>query len=188
MVPLKPDQGTAADEFARLAVDMHAAGGMEETVDAVVQFALRALNCSFAGVALWIRAGPEIPAVTDPLLAAIFRFQFEREHGPLIEAIQGRTTVVVRDTDTDSDGRWPDWAAKVRALGVRSVLDVPLLVGDAAAPIVGALSLYSRIPDGFGTEDEAIARILAQHASVAVAAKREIAGLSTAVDARKLVG
>jgi GAF domain-containing protein len=186
MVPLEPDHVTAADTFARLAVDMHAAGGVEETVETIVQFALQALNCSFAGIALSTRSGPEIPAVTDPVVAEVYRFQLESQDGPLMAAIQGRTTVLVRDTDTD--GRWPEWAAKVADLGVRSVLDVPLIAGDPSAPTVGALGLYSKARDGFDAEDEAVARILAQHASVAVAAKREIESLSTAVDARKLVG
>ena len=35
---------------------MHEAEGLEETVDAVVQFALQALDCSYAGVALYTRA------------------------------------------------------------------------------------------------------------------------------------
>ena len=60
--------------------------------------------------------------------------------------------------------------------------------GRSSAPTVGALGLYSKVLDGFDAEDEAIARILAQHASVAVVAAREIESLSTAVDARKLVG
>jgi GAF domain-containing protein len=79
------------------------------------------------------------------------------------------TTVLIRDTLTDE--RWPKWAEKVAALGVRSVLDVPLAVGTSQQS-VGVLGLYSPEPDAFGRDDEAIAHILARHASVAVAAAR----------------
>ena len=45
---------------------------MEETVQAVVEFALQALDCSYAGVALILSGGRlKIPAVTDPVVAEI---------------------------------------------------------------------------------------------------------------------
>ena len=51
-----------ADTFARLALELHDAEGVGETIDAVVQFALQALNCSYAGVALSRKApGPRSP-------------------------------------------------------------------------------------------------------------------------------
>ncbi|WP_329484934.1 GAF and ANTAR domain-containing protein [Kribbella sp. NBC_01484] len=166
---------------------MHEADGIDETVDAVVQFALQALNCSYAGVALYTRGGqPEVPAVTDPVVAEIYQFQMKGEDGPLFATMRDRATVLVRDTTTDT--RWPDWAAKVTALGVRSVLDVPLALGDAASPTVGVLGLYSPQPDAFDTDDEAIAHILARHATVALATARHEQTMSAAVDARKLVG
>jgi AmiR/NasT family two-component response regulator len=68
------------------------------------------------------------------------------------------------------------------------VLDVPLALGDAASPTVGVLGLYSPQPDAFDTDDEAIAHILARHASVALATARHEQTMSAAVDARKLVG
>jgi AmiR/NasT family two-component response regulator len=50
------------------------------------------------------------------------------------------------------------------------------------------LSLYTLHPDAFTADDEAIAHILARHASVAVAAARHEETMARAVDARKLVG
>ena len=179
--------GHVAETFARLALEMHEADGVDETVDAVVQFALQALNCSYAGVALYTRGGqPEVPAVTDPVVAEIYQFQMKGENGPLFATMRDRATVLVRDTTTDT--RWPDWATKVTALGVRSVLDVPLALGDEASPTVGVLGLYSPQPDAFDTDDEAIAHILARHATVALATARHEQTMSAAVDARKLVG
>ena len=179
--------GHVAETFAQLALEMHEAYGVDETVDAVVQFALQALNCSYAGVALYTRGGqPEVPAVTDPVVAEIYQFQMKGENGPLFATMRDRATVLVRDTTTDT--RWPDWATKVTALGVRSVLDVPLALGDEASPTVGVLGLYSPQPDAFDTDDEAIAHILARHATVALATARHEQTMTAAVDARKLVG
>ncbi|ONI73803.1 antitermination regulator [Kribbella sp. ALI-6-A] len=187
MATLDPVDSAAADAFARLAVELHDASGVEETVDAVVQFALQALNCTYAGLALSTRGRrTEIAAVTDPVVADVYNLQIDAENGPLITSMRERTSVLIRDTGTDD--RWPEWAAKVAGLGVRSVLDVPLTLGDGSSRTVGALGLYSPMVDAFGVDDEAIARILARHATVAVATARHEQTMAEAVDARKLVG
>src|SRR5688572_26219531 len=147
---------------------MHEAEGVDETVQAVVDFALQALNCDYAGVALHTAGGrPEVPAVTDPTVAEIFQFQMAGGDGPLAECMQARTKVVVPDTTLETP--WPEWAKKVRGLGVQSVLDVPLWTGAGA---VGVLGLYSKRTDAFGPDEEAVAYILARHAAVAVASAR----------------
>jgi GAF domain-containing protein len=176
-----------ADAFARLAVELHDAPNVEETVEAIVQFALQALNCSYAGVALSARGSrPEIAAVTDPVVADVYELQIDSEAGPLVTALRERTTVLIRDTTADQ--RWPVWAGKVAALGVRSVLDVPLATGTGPNSRLGVLGLYSPEPDAFSTDDEAVAHILARHAAVAVATARHEQTMANAVDARKLVG
>jgi GAF domain-containing protein len=178
---------TSADAFARLAIELHDAPGVEETVDAVVQFALQALNCTYAGVTLAARGTqPEVAAVTDPVMADVYDLQIAADHGPLITALRERSAVLIRDTLQDQ--RWPAWATKVAGLGVRSVLEVPLSTGDANRAIVGVLGLYSAEPDAFREDDEAIAHILARHATVAVASARHEETMAQAVDARKLVG
>jgi GAF domain-containing protein len=185
--PGPTDPQETADAFARLAVELHDADGVVETVETVAQFALQALNCSYAGIALHSRGSrSEIAAVTDPVVAEVFEMQLASDTGPLVTALRDRTSVLISDTTTEE--RWPQWAAKVAALGVRSVLDVPLVAGTQRARTVGVLGLYSPEPDAFGADDEAIAYILARHASVAVATARHEASMAQAVDARKLVG
>ena len=181
------DLSASADTFARLSIELHDAPGVEETVDAVVQFALQALNCTYAGVALYTRGSrPEVAAVTDPVVADVYDLQLSSDTGPLVTALRDRTTVLIRDTSTDE--RWPAWAEKVAALGVRSVLDVPMATGAQPGRTVGVLGLYSPDPDAFSEDDEAIAHILARHASVALASARHEETMAQAVDARKLVG
>jgi len=183
MTLIDPTQESAASAFAHLAVELHDATGVEETIDAVVQFALQALRCTYAGVALTARGSrPEIAAVTDPVVAEVYELQLGKQNGPLVTAMRERRPVLIRDTLADV--RWPEWAAKVATLGVRSVLDVPL----ATSRTVGVLGLYSPDPDAFAADDEAVAHILARHASVALASARHEESLAQAIDARKLVG
>ncbi len=91
-----------AARFARLAVELHDSGGLEETVQAVVEFALQALNCSYAGVALVVRGRRlKIPAVTHPVVAEIYEFQVGGGCGPLVDSLRDHSIVLIRDTATD---------------------------------------------------------------------------------------
>ncbi|HWD80031.1 MAG TPA: antitermination regulator, partial [Kribbella sp.] len=80
-----PPRENTASTFAALALELHDAPGVEETVDAVVQFALQALNCTYAGVAFSARgARPEVAAVTAPVVAGIYELQITTKDGPLV--------------------------------------------------------------------------------------------------------
>jgi GAF domain-containing protein len=172
-----------ADAFARLAVELHDAAGMNETVEAVVQFALQAEGCSYAGVALTVRGGREIAAVTDPVVTDLYQRQIDTGEGPMVTALTEGVTVHVRDVAAET--RWPAWSARVAEYGIGSVLHVPMW---ASHQLIGVLALFKTEPDAFDVDDEAIAQILARHASVAVASARDGETMDAAVDARKLVG
>ena len=184
VVRFDPAEPFAADAFAQLAIELHDAPSVGETVDAVVQFALQAENCTYAGVALAMRGGrTEIGAVTDPVVEAIYQAQIEAGEGPMITALTERTTVYIPDTAAET--RWPDWQRRIVGLGIGSVLHVPMAASDRT---IGVLSLFNTRADAFDTDDEAIAHILARHASIAVASARHEETMAQAVDARKLVG
>jgi GAF domain-containing protein len=180
-----PDAHAGADVFARLAMELHGVSGVEETVDAVVQFALDALQCTYAGVAL-VGGGrrPEVLALTDPRVAGLYRLQIEAREGPLITAIKQERVVAIADVEAET--QWsPAWAGYMAAEGIRSLVHLPLMLGGRARAV---LSLYSDIPEAFDVDDLAVAHILARHASVAIAHARQEASLAQAIDARKLVG
>src|SRR5262252_1957080 len=95
-----------AAAFAQLALDMHS-HDVEETVDAIVEFALKAIDCSYAGVGLATPDGLfEIPAVTDPVVAEILEFVLATGQGGTLEAVRTGSTVLIQDTS--GDRRWPD--------------------------------------------------------------------------------
>ncbi len=175
-----------AETYAEWAMALHDSSTVEDTVEAVVRFALKALSCSHAGVALATRGRrPEVAAVTDPVVDELYQLQIAARRGPLTTALSEQTTVLI--SDTMDDDRWPDWTGKAAGLGIRSVLDVPLATR-RTSHTVGVLGLYSTEPDAFSTDDEAVAHILARHASVALATARHEVNMAQAVDARKLVG
>lgn len=181
---MNDDGADVADVFAQLAVELHEEPGVEETVEAVLQFALQAVSCTHAGVALSQRRGQlETLAVTDPLIEQSDQIQRDSGEGPSLDVINGEDTFLV--PDTASDERYPIWAPKVAALGLRSVLSVRLQANGTA---LGVLQLSNTEPYAFEPDDDAVAHILARHASVALASARQEASLWQAIDARKLVG
>jgi GAF domain-containing protein len=177
-------QETTPEEFAQLAISLHDEPTLEETVDRVLDFALKAVDCTYAGVIFVHRnKNVETFAATDPLVADLDRLQFESGDGPDLEIIADRLGVLVEDTATET--RWPAWSRTVAASGVRSMLGTRIHTG---ATVIGSLNLYDVRPGHFTEEDRDVAHVLARHAAVAVAATREQAQLWQAIDARQLVG
>ena len=176
---------SSAETFGQFALDLHDLEGVEETVEAVVQFARQAVRCKHASVVLVAQKRRlELMALTDPKLADLYQQQIEAGTGPLLTAIDQENVLVIPDTAAET--RWsPSWVEEVTSAGIRSAMHVPLMLAGHAQAV---LSLYSDQPGAFETDDVAIAHILAQHASVAIASARHDASMAQAIDARRLVG
>jgi GAF domain-containing protein len=174
-----------AEEFARLAVELHEQSGVPETVDIVLAYALRAVAAGSASVML-LHDGKtiEVAGVTDQTAARADELQLECGEGPCLDSAVEADSFEIADTLHDM--RWPTWGKRVaRELGIRSVLSVRLTTPSSQ---IGALNLYDDQPDRFDRDDDAVAHVLARHASVALAATRNQTNLWRAIDARKLIG
>jgi GAF domain-containing protein len=91
--------------------------------------------------------------------------QYERGYGPCLDAGRGNQPLRVDDMRTEQ--RWPDYVARVVAeTEVRSSLSVPLPYQNAS---IGALNIYSSLPEAFGDESLAAALSVAESIAVAVA-------------------
>ena len=177
------DQGFAA-EIAEMALALHDEPTLEQTVDRVLEFAVKALDCSYAGVIfVHKRTRVETFAATDPLVAELDKIQFEVGQGPDLEIIEDHRGVLVHDTTTDE--RWPEWARTVAATGVRSMIGTRLHTSETT---IGSLNLYDVNERHFTHEDRAVAEIFARHAAVAMSSSREEANLWRAIDARQTIG
>lgn len=181
-----PSAGSApgADEFAELALSLHEGTGLEDTVDRVLEFAVKALSCSYAGVILvHDRRRVETVAATHPLVRDLDRIQLEEGEGPDLEVIADRHGVLIQDVATES--RWPRWTSAVAATGVRSMLGTRLYT---STNVIGSLNFYDVEPDHFSSVDVDVAHMLARHAAVAMDSARDTEHLWKAIDARNLVG
>ncbi|TCK22382.1 helix-turn-helix domain-containing protein [Pseudonocardia endophytica] len=80
---------------------------------------------------------------------------------PAAQAVRERRTVLLPDV-TATDTLQP-WQELVRAEGIRSVLAVPL--GDSDGPVAGVLVGYTTTVREFGSDELALAELMAQYAA-----------------------
>ncbi|TCM46824.1 GAF and ANTAR domain-containing protein [Kribbella sp. VKM Ac-2568] len=175
-----------AEVFGELAIDLEDAAGVEPTVGTVLEFAVAAFKCTDAGIVLVGPGGRKnlrVAEVTNPVVAELNQLQIDAGSGPLIEAAEGSEPVLVDDTRAES--RWPGWAERAAGRGIGTVLHHPMLTKTRT---IGVLSFYSADPGAFTAYDEALAQILCQHATVAVAYARNEETLAEALEARAVVG
>lgn len=172
------------EEFAQMALELNDEGSVDDTIERVLEHALKAVNCGYAGIMIVHgRKRIETAAATAPLVAEIESIQTECGEGPDLDVLEDRYTVLVTDTRTET--RWPTWAQCVAAKGIRSLLSVRLYTSSTT---VGTLNLYDEEPNRFDAADQDVAHVLARHAAVALANARQTENLWQAIDARKRVG
>ena len=182
-VPAAHDLGEVMSRAARALQEQH--GDVEGTLQTITALAVgtvpHAEDCSISYVIARRKVEPR--ASSSELPGKVDALQGEIGQGPCLDAVSEHE--VVRVDDVRADERWPEFAAKASALGVGSMMCFQLFVeGDE----MGAMNLYSRTPGVFDEESEAIARMLAAHASVALAGAQHESNLRKGIDSRDLIG
>jgi GAF domain-containing protein len=117
-----------------------------------------------ASVSLLVKGTPSTVVSTGQLALDLDERQYERGHGPCLDAARTGELTVIADTRTDR--RWPDYLPRAVERGCRSSLSVPLSVGEEQG-VSGALNIYARQPGAFDADSRAVATRLAPYASVA---------------------
>jgi GAF domain-containing protein len=121
--------------------------------------------------------------------AELERVQQESHQGPCHQAFTTGVATVVDDISAHSE--WPIYRSKAAELGLRSVIGIPLVVGERR---LGALNVYNREQRTWSPADVASARILANmatsyvlHASQLDEATRLNEQLQQALDSRIII-
>jgi GAF domain-containing protein len=171
------------DAVAVVARALHVADArLQPTLDAVVSTAAATTGLD-TGLVL-VRRGKLIPqATTGRAPHLLDRTQQELGAGPCIEAAQRQS--VVQIADTLAEARWREFCTRAAALGVRSVLCVPLWVDERC---LGTLSLFAERPAAFTDRDERVTTLFATLAAVALADAQRAEQLRAALDSRDLIG
>lgn len=120
-------------------------------------------DCDDASVTVVAQGVLSTPVATGPTALEADRVQYRSGRGPCVDACRrGEMVWIQRLTDDD---RYPEFAAQALALGVRSVLSLPLECWDE---VHGSLNLYSSRTTGFATSTENVVRPLAARAATVI--------------------
>lgn len=172
-------------EFARIAEALRTAPTPTHTAEQIVDYVRDQLAADHAGITM-IRGARKLQTIasTDFLVAKADAMQCELNEGPCRDSTWEGQTLVVSNLSTD--GRWPQWAPKVTALGITSVLAAELTNGQGRRR--GSINLYWTQRRTFVADDIAFVNIFARHAALALADSLDKAGLNLALDSRKRIG
>lgn len=158
--------------FADLARLQVAPFGVQDIAQRLVDGAVEALDVDAAGALLAAAEGPaQVLAASTHEVALLELVQVRSGQGPCLAALDGNAVVVVDDL-AGVEGRWPQWVAGARALGVEHAYGVPM---HAAGVAVGALNLFRTHRGALDATDLAVAGALADAATVAITQHRALA-------------
>jgi GAF domain-containing protein len=170
--------------FAEKARDLAGASGLEAILEGIVALALETVACDYGSVTLVHADGSvETVASSHPVVSQADQLQYTLAEGPCLTAAATNGVYVIDDTSKDE--RWPRWGPAVSELGLSSVLSIHLFTDQMT---LGALNLYARDLHSYDADEVNTGRIVAAHASVALARVRGEQNLWRAIDSRHLIG
>ncbi|MBV9792576.1 MAG: GAF and ANTAR domain-containing protein [Actinobacteria bacterium] len=157
---------------------------LQATLDAIARTAVQTISAAkYAGVNLYDHGKfvPQSVAGEPPLVLDVL--QQATGIGPCIDAAREQATIRVDDMTTET--RWPEYVEQALALGVASMLCVPMYVEDQR---LGSVSLYATDRAAFSLADEYVARLLAAQAAMALAEAHRAGQLRQALSSRDVIG
>lgn len=158
---------------------------LSATLAAITELAVDATVSDYASITLIDADGSlTTPTATSDEARAADAAQYTLNEGPCLTAAENGGVYVI--ADTASEPRWPRWGAHVHdEIGIRSVLSIHLFTANR---MLGALNLFDSKPRQYDEDEIIAARVVAAHASVALARLRVEQDLWRAVDSRHLIG
>ena len=170
--------------FGDLAVELQEQTDAESTLRTIVHSSVDLVpGARWAGISMieGRRVNPHVPS--DQLVAELDQLQTRLDEGPCLDALREHHTVQIDDMATEM--RWPRFAQAAVERGVRSLLSFQLFVHSGT---LGALNLYAGESNVFDEDSHLMGLVLAQHASVALAADAAESQFHRALDSRDVIG
>lgn len=164
---VSPEDGSLAAALDELAALLMATNTFADLMQQFATLAVRtvptALTC---GITLAQTGRVITVASATPLADLLDEHQYERDHGPCLEAME--TSTIVDAPDLSVESRWSDYPRLAMAHGVSSIYSSPMIVNDHA---LGVVNLYAAAPHAFDAPEAraAVAQAVAL-AGVAVTA------------------
>jgi hypothetical protein len=179
-----------AARFATIGRGLAGHGESESVLDVLTSLAVSEVpGAQRAGVTLVTKGGFQTMAATDDVVRAVDQIQYALGSGPCVDAAVEES--VYRTGDLRTDDRWPEFGRRAASEnGVISMLSFRLYVEEDDS-LVGALNLYSDLPDAFDDEALGTGLLLATHGALALSgatARKKAAHLMTALSTSRDIG
>ena len=158
---------------------------LESTLQSIVTAAAASLpGINHAGITLAHRDGRfETLAASDQLVRDLDALQHEFDEGPCVYAIEVEQVVTVNHLRHDQ--RWPRFAPRAVALGIKSQMGLSLHADEQK---LGGLNLYSTESEVIDPDAQHLAELFAAHAALALGFVRRKEEFHTALATRKTIG
>ena len=167
--------------------ELHDSRGSESlTLDTIIDWSQKAVGGTDAGIFLLHSKGRLETAVpTSRGMARAHELQIELDEGPCLQVINDDNVDTYLIGEIATDNRFPKWGPAAAELGFHSVISAVLKTSQKR---FGSLNVYSREPDAFDFVDLSVIDIFSHRAARAMAVAEDSAGMTTALDTRKLIG
>jgi GAF domain-containing protein len=189
--------GPLAQQFATLTYSLLDATTTGDVLQQVADAALRVVpGADLVSITLRSTDGTfHTPIQTDPVAAELDQIQYELQEGPCLAAADPAGPAVATSDNLATDQSFPRFGPAAAERGMGAVLSTALLPNAQPPHLTGALNIYSRRPGGLREADQALALLLATHASLALAHTTEVTQrklqaeqLFRAIDSRDVIG
>ncbi len=142
-----------------------------ELLQQLVEYCCDLLQATAAGIMLSDQRGSlQLLASSSEQTRLLELFQIQANEGPCLDAYRTGQPVHISNM-ADATGRWPRFAPEASERGYASVHAVPLRL---RRETIGALNLFTDHADGLSDEDGAVARALADTATIGILQERAI--------------
>ncbi|WP_250445091.1 GAF and ANTAR domain-containing protein [Actinotalea sp. C106] len=159
------DRVTLAGVFVELASTLVGPYEVSDLAQRLVDRAVDLLDVWAAGLLLLDPGStPKMLAASTHQAELLELIQVRSGQGPCLAAMERNDVVVVEDLAA-VEQRWPQWVAGARAIGVQQAYGIPLRL---QGQTVGALNLFRTGTDSLAAEDVAVARAMADVATVGI--------------------
>jgi GAF domain-containing protein len=152
------------DAFARLGRIKLNETNLDGVLDQIAVLAKRAVpGADEVSLTLIRERGPHTAAFTAEMALALDESQYERGHGPCLDAAQSGETLSLPNMKTET--RWPELAQRALEVGCLSSMSIGLPVHEKTT---GALNIYATEAEVFDDDSISVAQTFGSYAAVAL--------------------
>ena len=174
-----------AGSIAEAARTLNQPRGLDATLQTIVEVACNSVpGFDQVGISTLQKGGAVTTrAHSGDLVLRMDEIQYALREGPCSAALQGSDVVSL--STLDREVRWPGYVPQARAAGIRSQMAVKLYLDHSA---LGGMNFYSTDTDEVSHDAQALARLFASHAAIALGHAHERENLNEALQTRKVIG